>query len=100
MRINWIETHLGNFKADVGNYIRLELQKNSKSVWNLYLSIRVFKVDGANCGTYLSRVCKSVKVAKVGKDDVELAKTNSENWYRDFVKDQVHCGEFGIIELL
>ena len=96
MEIQWIETVYGNYKADIGNYIRLELRKNVKMVWSLYLSIRVFKEDGAND----SKVCQHQKVATVSKGDCVLAKANAEKWVKEFILDQVKSINFTLTELL
>lgn len=96
LEIHWIETTYGNYKADIGNYIRLELQKNVKMVWSLYLSIRVFKEDGAN----ISKVCQHQKVATVSKGDCALAKANAEKWVKEFILDQVKGINFTLTDLL
>lgn len=97
MIIQWNETSYNNFKCDIGNYIRLELLKNTKGVWSLYLSIRVFKEDGAN----YSKVCQHQKVATVSKiDDIILAKSNAEKWYKEFILDQVNGAVFSLTDLL
>lgn len=96
MVIEWIDTPRGNFTTDIGNYIRLEIIKNTKNVWSLYLSIRVFKEDGAN----YSKVCQHQKVATLGENDADAAKINAEQWYKEFVLDQVNNSSFSLTDLL
>lgn len=96
MKLNWEETPYGNYKADVGNYIRLELLLNSKEVWSLYLSIRVFKEDGASN----SKLCQHQKVATIGTGCILLVKANAEKWYKEFILDQISHANFSLSELL
>lgn len=96
MTINWEETTYGYYRADIGNYIRLEIIENKNNVWSLYLSIRVFKEDGADS----TKVCQYQKVATLSSNDIRLAKTNAEKWYKEFVLEQVKALDFGLTELL
>lgn len=96
MKINWIDSnHSSRSIATIGNYIQLEIMENAKGVWGLYLSIRVFKEDGAN----YSKVCQYQKVASLGKEK-ELVKPNAEKWFREFVIDQISGGVFGLSDIL
>lgn len=93
---NWDDRAANCSVADIGCYVRLEIRKNKQGKWYLYLSIRVWKEDGA----LIDKLCQHQRVAYLCKDDMGLAKANAEKWYKEFVKTQINACNFSLGELL
>ena len=71
MKIEWIKgnTDARFYKADIGNYIRLDLMpRNNGKFYTLYLHIRKWKEDGCK----EDKLCQAQEVASFKTDDIDI----------------------------
>lgn len=98
MKIKWNDSLCTDSSyADIGNYIRLQLYpRGQNNYYALYLHIRKWKEDGC----IENKLCQKQEVAGFSTDNLEMAKTQVEQWFNGFVKDIIGFGDFSLGDLL